>query len=130
MRGLPTLIFVASTLTLSGAASSQFNSSQDLAIEHSCRYMGSVHKESRMLIEVLRACEAISDEEWECMARALKSLDVKFTAECVKRSVDYAEIAADQKTRYARCLPRPRPELLECTLLAKNPRRRPTRCCP
>ena len=91
-----------------------------VAVDEPCRFMGTVHKESRQRIEVLRACKAISMEEWSCMASVLKSLDTEFTALCRSRSVDYEEIAARQRSLYSNCVSQPKAETIECGLLSED----------
>ena len=82
--------------------------------------MGTVHKESRQRLEVLRACEAISMEEWSCMTSALKELDEEFTALCRSTSVGYSEIAARQRTLYSDCSPGLDAETIDCTILSED----------
>lgn len=89
-----------------------------VAIDDPCRFMGTFHKESRVRIEELRMCHAVSDEEWRCLASELKALDVAFTAECREHRVRYSRIAADQQLRYARCLPKRSKGLARCAVLS------------
>ena len=99
-----------------------------VAVDEPCRFMGTVHKESRQRLEVLRACGAISMEEWSCMASVLKSLDTEFTALCRSRSVAYQEIAARQRSLYSDCVSRPKAETVECGLLSEDARCLAERC--
>jgi len=89
----------------------------DVARAEPCRFMGTVHKESRQRIEVLRACRTVSDEAWLCMARALKALDVEFTGRCRTGTVRLREIVVRQRVLYAPCLPVAATETLDCSLL-------------
>ena len=91
-----------------------------VAMDEPCRFMGTVHKESRQRLEVLRACGAISMEEWACMTSTLKDLDREFTALCRSRSVGYEEIAARQRALYSACASEPKAETIECTLLSED----------
>ena len=83
--------------------------------------MGTLHKESRQRIEELRACHAISYDEWLCMARVLETLDERFTSRCRKTSVGFDEIAEEQRALYSRCLTEPDDEKVECGLLSSDP---------
>lgn len=80
--------------------------------------MGTFHKESRVRLEKLRTCHAISDAEWGCMAGELKALDRAFTSECRDRKVRYREISADQRDRYVRCLPERADMVASCAVLS------------
>jgi hypothetical protein len=82
--------------------------------------MGSVHKESRARLESLRTCDALTHDEWSCMAHALAEIDKEFSDTCRSRIVGFQEIAASQRTRYAACLARPDPELVECGVLTTD----------
>jgi hypothetical protein len=104
---------------LSCVSSSPFETTPaDVARAEPCRYMGTVHKESRQRIEVLRACQTVSYEAWLCMAQALKTLDVEFTARCKAGAVELREIVVRQRVLYAPCLPASAAETLECALLS------------
>jgi len=96
-------------------------SPSEIALHAPCTYMGTVHKESRARIEALRACGAVSLAEWKCMARTLEDLDRIFTAECGKRSLGYAEISAEQRSRFAACFAPERPDIVACTPLDAAP---------
>lgn len=99
-----------------------------LAVAEPCRFMGTLHKDSRQRIEVLRACHDVSYEEWLCMARALETLDTEFTGRCEERRVAYSEIADRQRLLYAQCVQQRSDELVECTLLSENARCLTRRC--
>ena len=83
--------------------------------------MGTLHRESRARLEELRICDAIADDEWRCMARALQALDRDFTARCRSDRVSYAEIADDQRARYRTCAVAADRETIECTVLTTDP---------
>lgn len=83
--------------------------------------MGTLHKESRARIEHLRACGAISYEEWLCMARALEKIDDEFTELCRSRTIPYDEVADEQRRLYSSCLGTPRNEVVECGILSTEP---------
>ena len=91
-----------------------------IAVDEPCRFMGTYHKESRVRLEELRMCGAITDSEWGCMASELKALDVAFTAECRERKVRYREIAADQHERYRACLGTPGDAIAACAVLSDD----------
>ncbi len=93
-----------------------------LAIESPCRYMGTVHKESRGRLEVMRACDSISRGEWLCLVRALESIDTEFTARCRDRFVPFHEIADEQRMRYLACLGPSRGEDAVCAVLSAETR--------
>lgn len=99
-----------------------------VAIAEPCRFMGTLHKESRQRIEILRACHDVSYEEWACMARALERLDTEFTGFCTERRVLYSEIAHRQRLLYGDCLQQRNDELVECSLLSTDPRCLTKRC--
>ena len=99
-----------------------------LAIQKPCRFMGTVHKESRGRIEFLRACGSVSHDEWLCMARVLESLDAEFTARCTERSVPFRKIADAQRSRYLDCLGPSRADDVECAVLSGDPRCLTRRC--
>ena len=92
--------------------------------------MGTVHRESRNRLETLRMCDAITDDEWLCMTRALQSLDQSFTARCKSASVSYTEIAEDQRGRYETCAVTATSATIECSLLSTNPTCVAARCAP
>jgi len=93
-----------------------------LAVREPCRYLGTVHKESRARLETLRMCRAVSADEWLCMARALESLDDHFTDRCRSRRVRFGEIAAEQRRLGAGCFARPDPALIECGIVSTDER--------
>jgi len=99
-----------------------------VAVAEPCRFMGTLHRESRQRIEFLRACHDVSHEEWLCMARALETLDTEFTGRCEETRVPYSEIADRQRLLYAQCLQQRSDELIECTLLSENVRCLTRRC--
>lgn len=101
-----------------------------VAIDEPCRFMGTVHKESRQRLEVLRACAAVSLEDWSCMAGALKELDLEFTALCRTRAVAFEEIASRQRELYRGCLGAPRAEVVECAVLSEDVRCLQAACAP
>jgi len=90
--------------------------------------MGTIHKESRQRIEVLRGCQAISREEWTCMARALQELDTEFTGRCKTLSVPFREISDRQRILYTDCLGPSKSETVECAVLSSDPRCATSRC--
>jgi hypothetical protein len=92
----------------------------EVARAEPCRYMGTVHKESRQRLEVLRACGSVSEESWLCMARALEALDGEFTARCRKESVRLREIVLRQRALYEPCLAAGAGEVAECALLSSD----------
>lgn len=92
--------------------------------------MGTVHRESRNRLETLRMCDAITDDEWLCMTRALQSLDRSFTARCKSASVPYTEIADDQRRRYETCAGTTTSATIECGLLSTDPACVAVRCAP
>ena len=83
--------------------------------------MGTLHRESRARLEELRICDAIADDEWLCMARALQALDRDFTSRCRSGRVPYAEIADVQRARYRACAVAADRETIACTVLTTNP---------
>jgi hypothetical protein len=89
-------------------------------MDEPCRFMGTFHKESRVRLEDLRMCHAISDLEWECMVRVLKALDKEYTAECRDRKVRYRELASQQRERYAGCLPADGAAVAACAVLSDD----------
>jgi hypothetical protein len=106
---------------LSCVSRSPFSTSPaDVARAEPCRYMGTVHKESRQRIEVLRACRTVSEAAWGCMAQALKTLDVEFTGRCKAGPVELREIVVRQRVLYAPCLPESAAATLECALLSSD----------
>ena len=90
--------------------------------------MGTLHRESRNRLETLRMCDAITDEEWLCMTRALQALDRSFTTRCRSGSVSYAEIADDQRGRYGTCAVTTTGTTIECSLLSTDPACVATHC--
>jgi len=76
-----------------------------IATNEPCRYMGSLHRESRSKLEILRTRHKITMEEWRCMAKALASIDKDLTASCTERVVSYSEFQDEQRARYSTCLP-------------------------
>jgi hypothetical protein len=118
------LVLAAAALLLGAVCESRSPFSRSpaaVAMAEPCRYMGTVHKESRQRLEVLRACEAISHGEWECMAGALKAIDREFTSRCkVVKSVRHGEIADEQRRRYAACFGHPAPETIDCAVLSSD----------
>jgi len=90
--------------------------------------MGTLHRESRARLEELRICDAIADDEWLCMARALQALDRDFTSRCRSGRVPYAEIADVQRARYRACAVAANHETIECTLLSTDPACIASRC--
>jgi len=110
---------IVAGLWLACTSSSPFtNPPASIAVDEPCRFMGTFHKESRVRLEELRMCHAISEAEWACMARELKALDRAFTAECRDRRVRYREIAADQRDRYVGCLPELAAGVANCAVLS------------
>jgi hypothetical protein len=91
-----------------------------LALDEPCRYMGTFHKESRMRLEALRSCEAISEPEWSCLTSALKGLDRDFTQRCRAGDVELEEILEDQTVRYAGCLAPAAAEAASCAALSDD----------
>ena len=83
--------------------------------------MGTLHRESRNRLEALRMCDAITDDQWLCMSRALQALDRDFTARCRSDRVSYAESADDQRARYRTCAVAADRETIECTVLTTAP---------
>jgi len=75
-----------------------------VALDEPCRYMGTFHKESRLRLEALLSCGAISEAQWSCMTSALKQVDRTFTQRCRAEDVVLDEILSDQTERYAMCL--------------------------
>lgn len=92
--------------------------------------MGTLHRESRVRIEKLRLCDAIDDDEWLCMARALQAIDRNFTARCMSDRVAYAEIADAQRAKYHACAVAADRETIECTVLTANPACIASCCAP
>ena len=118
------VIMALVVLAVACASRSPFTRSPaDLAIEKPCRFMGSLHKESRVRIEALRMCRAISHDEWLCMARVLETIDNEFTGRCRSRAVRYAEVANEQRRRYSNCFDTPRTEVVECGILSTESER-------
>jgi hypothetical protein len=114
------LVF-ATTILIGRTSRSPFTRSPaDIAVDEPCRFMGSVHKESRSRIEALRVCGAITREEWICMARVIKAVDDEFTEVCKDRSVRFREIAEEQERRYTGCLAEARPPVVRCGLLSTH----------
>jgi len=92
--------------------------------------MGTLHRESRNRLEALRMCDAITDDQWLCMSRALQALDRDFTAHCRSDGVSYAEIADDQRARYRLCAVAADRATIECSLLSTAPACIADRCGP
>ena len=88
-----------------------------VALDEPCRYMGTFHRESRLRLEALRSCRAISAAEWDCTTSALKSLDREYTARCRSDDVELDELLAAQTPRYAGCLA-PGGETARCAALS------------
>ena len=65
---------------------------------------------------------ALCDNDWACMTRELKQLDVAFTAECKRRKVAVAEISDDQRARYRSCVEPDRVDLADCAVLSRDPK--------
>ena len=112
---------LGAVLALACTSHSPFRTTpSELALHAPCRYMGSVHKESRARIETLRMCGAVSADEWLCMARALESLDDHFTELCRSRNVRFREIADEQRRLYASCRRQSDPEVVACGILSTD----------
>ena len=92
----------------------------EIALEEPCRYIGTFHKESRQLLEELRAQKVIVLDEWKCMARALQALDKEMTVKCKEKKEPLAVVEAWQTERYSPCLSSNNRgnEILECSLLS------------
>ena len=90
-----------------------------VALSEPCRYMGTFHRESRQRLEALRMCHVISEDEWGCMARELRALDVAFTNRCRSEDVAVDDILADQRARYGRCA-RAEAPAAACAVLADD----------
>jgi len=108
-----------------------------VAMEDTCRYIGTYHKESRQRLEELRANEVITLDEWKCMARALAALDDELTLDCkkVEKSIEAIEaeirfrlvlalssVETRQSELYAPCLSPPNPKVVACSLLSSEDR--------
>jgi hypothetical protein len=118
VRGLARGLLLVLLLGLACLSRSPFRRSPaDVARAEPCRYMGTLHKESRQRLEVLRACGAVAEEGWLCMAVALKALDVEFTERCKAGPVPLREIVARQRALYAVCLAPADAETLDCALI-------------
>ncbi|MEE3329023.1 MAG: hypothetical protein VX252_16915 [Myxococcota bacterium] len=90
-----------------------------LAREEPCRYVGNFHKESRQILEEMRAIKMVTLDEWACMARALQALDKEMTVKCKEKQEPLEVIEAWQVERYAPCVEsEPKAEILECSLLS------------
>ena len=100
------------------------------AVQEPCRYMGTLHRESRTRLERLRMCAAITEDDWLCMSRALQALDRDFTARCKSDSISYTEIADDQRGRYRNCAVAADRDTIECTLLSTDSACITNRCTP
>ncbi len=92
-----------------------------LAREEPCRYVGNFHKESRQVLEEMRATKIVTLDEWACMARALQALDNEMTVQCKKKKEPLEVIEAWQIERYSPCVEsEPRSVILECSLLSSE----------
>jgi hypothetical protein len=78
--------------------------SGDLVASQPCRYMGTFHQVRRARLEQLRMAHEITHDEWACMARALASVDEKFTAECADRSIPFEEMLGALRDGYSTCV--------------------------
>ena len=92
----------------------------EVAMGNPCRFMGTFHKESRQRIEELRACHAISMDQWYSMARALQALDKEFTARCKVDSVSLSRIEKRQRELYTAGSEPPQNDTIECALLSTD----------
>ena len=92
----------------------------DIALDEPCRYMGTFHRESRWRVEKLREHGTLSFDEWACMTRELKQLDVTFSAECKRREVGVAEISDNQRARYRSCVGPDRIGFADCAVLSRD----------
>lgn len=92
----------------------------DFAREEPCRYIGQFHKESRQILEEMRATKIISLDEWKCMARALQALDKEMTIKCKEKVEPIEVIETWQLERYSPCLvgSEPKEKILKCSLLS------------
>lgn len=90
----------------------------DLARDDPCRYMGTFHKESRQRLEELRACGALTLDQWRSLARSLAELDDEFTGRCRQGRVPLSVIEDRQRELYARGAEAPGGETIECSLLS------------
>jgi len=96
-------------------------SPSQFAREEPCRYIGIFHKESRQVLEEMRATEVVTLEEWACMARALQALDKEMTVKCKEKKESLEVIEAWQIERYSPCVESERKvEILECSLLSSE----------
>ena len=92
----------------------------DFAMEEPCRYIGQFHKESRQILEEMRAARIVTLDEWKCMARALQALDKEMTVKCKEKVEPIEVIEAWQIERYSPCLGESgeKAKILKCSLLS------------
>lgn len=104
---------------MKGAASGS-SSAADVAMDEPCRFIGTYHKESRQRLEVLRACGAISVDEWKCMAGTLKTLDKEMTRNCEEGPQTLEAIEVRQRELYAPCVEPLKGSVANCGLLSSG----------
>ena len=91
------------------------------AREEPCRYIGNFHKESRQILEEMRATKVVTLDEWACMARALQALDKAMTVQCKQKKESLEVVEAWQIERYSPCVEsEPKAEILKCSLLSSE----------
>jgi hypothetical protein len=84
-----------------------------IVVEDPCRYVGSLHRESRHQLERLTASKRISVDEWSCMARTLAELDSELTEACRHQAIAYSNFQERLRGLYGDCVPAERSEVLD-----------------
>ena len=88
-----------------------------LAVDDPCRYLGTVHKMSREIIERLRAKDEISLEEWSCMTDVIVDANYEVGLECHRRKVEFREFAERQEEGYRACLTAEHRGIARCAVI-------------
>jgi hypothetical protein len=85
-------------------------------IQSPCDNKQTLHSASRDRLNHLRGCGAIDDEEWSCLGGQLDYLGDDVRRRCEAGRLSYANIAGEQRRRYATCIVPFDPALVDCGL--------------
>jgi len=99
------------------------------AMEDPCRFMGSVHREVRIRLDVFRSHDVISFEQWKCLTAELKAVDKEMTARCDEQPQTIEIVNARQTELFGKCLPSSDEAIIHCSLLSSDRACVEERCC-
>jgi len=68
-----------------------------------CRFIGTLHRRSRVQLDLLRKAQRIDTNECRCATTKLATIDRQFTAACPDVPVAYVDVKAAQRAAYESC---------------------------